>query len=398
MIAGMEASTLARQEVSMASKLMWRWKSIVLLVMLLVLALCLRSFFVSGAVAQDSHFIIWVFDQSLRDSQFGYYDGTAIQATTPIYAGADIEGLACLDNTIYAAGGLDGDAPSTLNTVVIEVGTNTATLTKLADIHSVDDNPFFEVVSLSARADGTLWGYADKPPLRGIIQLDPTSGVAELMAPFDHKVEGIAWIDQTLWLAGNDHLYTWVPGGSINHSFDVASVKQIEALEALNGWLLAGVHKDGRGVIVIDPTTGTVVEGQGFPAPDDIEGVTFCPFQPVPTPMVTDTPTATNTETPTPPATATPTATPTPTATSAATATPIPTDTPVFTATPTATSSETPTATLTPVVPQSTPLPTFTATATPLQPPEAETPTALEPADEPSRAGMIQVYFPVVAR
>jgi hypothetical protein len=387
---------------------MWRWKSLVLLVVLLVLALCLRSFFVSGAIAQDTHFIIWVFDKSLRDSQFGYYDGTAIQATEPIYASADIEGLACLDNTIYAAGGLDGDAPSTLNTVVVDVSTNTAFLNKLADIHSVDGNPFFEVVSLSARDDGTLWGYADKPPLRGIIRLDPASGVAELMAPFDHKVEAIAWIEQTLWLAGNDHLYTWTPGGSINRVFDVAGVKQIEALEALNGLLLAGVHKDGRGVIVIDPMTGAIVEGQGFPAPDDIEGLTFCPLQPEPTPTVTDTPTATNTETPTPTATATPTATPTPTdtpvftptptATSTATMTLTPTDTPIFTATPTATPSETPTATLTPVVPQATPLPTFTPTATPIQPPEAETPTALDPVDEPSRPGMVQVYLPVVAR
>src|SRR5687768_8907549 len=98
------------------------------LVVLLCLGLFLRFFLVGGAAAQESHFIIWVFDQNVPDSQFGYYDGATIQALDPIYAGADIEGLACLNNVIYAAGGLDGDAPSTLNTVTVDVATNTATV------------------------------------------------------------------------------------------------------------------------------------------------------------------------------------------------------------------------------------------------------------------------------
>jgi len=80
------------------------------------------QFFLGSAVAQDTRFIIWVFDKNVPDSQFGYYDGTAIQPTNPIYPRADIEGLSCLNNVIYAAGGLDGDAPSTLNTVAINVG------------------------------------------------------------------------------------------------------------------------------------------------------------------------------------------------------------------------------------------------------------------------------------
>jgi hypothetical protein len=106
-------------------------------------------------------------------------------------------------------------------------------------------------------------------------------------------------------------------------------------------------------------------------------------------------------QTPSPTATSTATATATPTNT--ATNTPTNTEAPTAiattaTATPTATPSETPTATLTPVVAQATVLPTFAPTATSVQPPQAQTPTALDPVDEPSHAGMIQVYFPVVAR
>jgi hypothetical protein len=389
------------------------------LLLALLLPLLFLRFFLGAAAAQETHFIIWVFDQGLRDSQFGYYDGATVQATEPVYYGADIEGLSCLNNVIYASGGLDGRAPSTLNTVVIDTGANTAALSKLADIRTMDGDPFFEVVSLSARSDGSLWGYADEPPLRGVIQIDPASGVAELVTPFDKKVEGIAWIDNTLWLAGNNHLYQWTPGGSITHAFDVAGVNQIEALEAIDGLLYAGVHNDARGVIAIDPNTGAIVEGAGFPAPDDIEGLTFCPLTPEPTPTPTntpgETPTATNTETATP----TPTHTATPTQSPAATVetltpTSTPTDTPTATSTepatptqsPTAT-TEVPTATHTPT-PTDTPTPTPTdsepggqatpATATPtatrVLPPEP--PTSLDEEGEPGAPS--RLYLPLVVK
>jgi hypothetical protein len=370
-------------------------KQILLLTLLLSLVAFLRSVGVSSAVAQDARFIIWVFDKNVPDSQFGYYDGTNIQPTAPIYEDADIEGLACLNNVVYAAGGLDGDAPSTLNMLAVDPTSNTAALSKIADIHAVDGSPFFEVVSLAARNDGTLWGYADLPPLRGIIRLDMVSGLAELVVPFDKKVEGIAWIDSTLWLAGDNHFYRWAPGESITAAFDLDGVNQIEALEPIDGLLYAGVHKDGRGVIAIDPAAGAIVEGAGFPAPDDIEGITYCPLQPAPTPTATstDTPAATHTGTPT--ATSTATATPTTTSTDTPTAT--------YTAMPSATS--TPTATPTPTntdMPVFTPTPTVTIagveTGTPTRPPPTGTPTSLDPVDEPLQPGAMQVYLPVVVR
>jgi hypothetical protein len=138
--------------------------TIVLLSFLVQLVL---PFIVDNVTAQDPRLIIWVFDKDVADSQFGYYDGTIIQSTTPTYKDADIEGLACLNNVIYASGGRDGKAPSTLNTLAIDRISNQSTLTKIADIHTADGAAFFEVVSLSAKADGSLWGYADNPPLRG---------------------------------------------------------------------------------------------------------------------------------------------------------------------------------------------------------------------------------------
>lgn len=162
-------------------------KQILLLILFLSLALLLAAIGASGAVAQETRFIIWVFDKNVADSQFGYYDGANVQSTEPIYEDADIEGLACLNNVIYAAGGLDGDAPSTLNILSVDPAINSATLSKIADIHTVDGSPFFEVVSLAARNDGTLWGYADAPPLRGIIRLDPASGLPNWWSPLIRK-------------------------------------------------------------------------------------------------------------------------------------------------------------------------------------------------------------------
>ncbi len=356
-------------------------KQILLLLLLLCLAVLIRPIWISRAVAQEDRFILWVFDKNVLDSQFGYYDGTHIQSTQPIYEGADIEGLACLNGVIYAAGGLDGYAPSTLNTLVIDVASNTATLRKIAEIHTLDGSPLFEVASLSAHNDGTLWGYADQSPLRGIVRLDPASGVAELVAPFDKKVEGIAWIDNTLWLAGGDHFYRWTVDTAITAAFDVDGIGQIEALEAIDGLLYTGVHEDDRGVIAIDPNTGALVEGVGFQAPNDIEGITFCPLQPNPTPTTT----ATATDTPMPTATVTPTATDTPMPT--ATVTPTATDTPMPTATP-----------MIRLTPLDTPLPTDTPTPTPTHSPATQTPTALDPADEPPFPGVTQLYLPIVTR
>jgi hypothetical protein len=218
------------------------------------------------------------------------------------------------------------------------------------------------------------------------------SGVATLIVPFDHKVEGIAWIDNTLWLAGYNHLYRWAPGGNITLAFDVAGVGQIEALEPIDGLLYAGVNNDARGVIALDPSTGTIVKGKGFLAPSDIEGLTFCPLQLeiLPTPTATNTPTMTATMTPLPTASATQTATVTSIATS--TSTPLPTAS--ATQTVTVISTATPVSTLTPV-PGLTEIATPTSSTPAPQLTEIAPPTGLDPVDEPTPLPSV-IYLPFV--
>jgi hypothetical protein len=231
--------------------------------------------------------------------------------------------------------------------------------------------------------------------------------VAELVAPFDQKVEAIAWIGATLWLAGDDNVYQWTPGGTITPAFEVAGVGQIEALEAIDGLLYAGIHEDERGVIAIDPDSGEIVAGVGIPAPDDIEGLTFCPLAPEIIPTPTTTPTATAIGTPSPTATSAPPGTATPTATGTATATPTQVSSPAATpgtATPTATatavsistSTATPTATPTGDEPGA-PTPTTTPTATVLPTATLAPPTDLEETEEPGAPGGIRVYLPLVS-
>jgi hypothetical protein len=173
----------------------------------------------------------------------------------------------------------------------------------------------------------------------------------------------------------------------------VAGVGQIEALEAIDGLLYAGIHEDERGVIAIDPDSGEIVEGVGIPAPDDIEGLTFCPLAPEIIPTPTPTPTATAIGTPPPTATSAPPGTATPTATGAATATPTQVSSPAATL-----GTATPTATATPTGDEpGAPTPTTTATATVLPTATLAPPTDLEETEEPGAPGGIRVYLPLVS-
>jgi len=334
------------------------------------------------AFAQDHPFIIWVYDIGTRDSQFGYFDGTTTQSTNPIYEEYDIEGLACLNNTIYAASGRDGRGTSELYTVQINVDTQEALVTKIGDIQTAAQEPFFEVVSLSEKADGTLWGYADMGERRGIIRIDPVTAVAELEFPATVKVEGIEWWGDTLWLVGDNEFYTWTPGGEITLAFELAGAGQIEALDVVNDLLWVGIHKDSRGVVAVDPNTGALVPNVGFPGADDIEGLTFCAPVPEVTPTVTPT--------------ATPTATMTPTVTPTATSTAVPTETSTVTPTPTAT--VTPTSTATPTVTPTETVQVLPTSSTATPTPTIMPPTGEEPTDEPLAPRNYQAYLPLVTQ
>lgn len=331
--------------------------------------------FAATVAAQDHPFIIWVYDKDLRDSEFGYFDGATVQSTEPIFAEHDFEGLACLNNTVYASSAMDGLRPSRLFTLRVDVATRTSAVTEIGEMRNAAHAPFLEVASLSEKADGTLWGFARRGDYQGIVQIDPATASTELIVPSTIDAEGVEWLDNTLWLVAGNKFYTWQPGGAITFAFQVAVDHSIEALDVVDGLLWIGLHKDTHGVIAIDPTTGAIVPDKGFPAPDDIESLTFCP--PVPEVTATTTPSATPSATPTPTATATlipPTETPTetPTATPTATATPTITPTPTFQVLPTS-GTLTPTPTLRP-------------------------PTGEDPIDEPTAPGGRSFYLPLVTR
>jgi len=332
----------------------------------------------ANVTAQDHPFIIWVFDKNLRDSQFGYYDGNTVQITEPIFPEYDIEGVACLNNVVYGSSAMDALRPSRLFTVAIDVANRQSTLVEIGELRTANQEPFLEVASLSEKADGTLWGFAGtrehsgplKSDLKGLIRIDPTTALAELIVPSKMGVEAIEWLGDTLWLASANEFYTWTPGGAITRAFALPGVGQVEALDAVNGLLWIGIHKDSRGVVAVDPATGAFVPNIGFPAPNDIESLTFCP----PTPDATPTPTATET------ATVTTTATPTATETATATLTSTPTSTPTPTVTPTATLQV---------------LPTQVEVAPTLTP---QAPTGEDPTNEPIAPLTNQTFLPLVTR
>ena len=366
---------------------------------LAVLSIVLCSIIATNVLAQIDPLIIWVYDIGSRDSQFGYYDGTTVQSTEQVYREHDIEGLACLDNTIYGSSGMDGRAISSLYVVQIDITTNQSALVKIGDIQTAAQEPFFEVAALAEKADGTLWGYADRGDLRGIIQIDPVTAIATVIHPSTINIAGIEWMGDTLWLVGGNKFYTWVPGGQLNLAFELTDAEEIEALDVVDGLLWIGLDKDNRGVVAVDPATGTIVPDKGFAGSNDIESLTFCASVPIatPTPTATATATETATETPTatPTATATATATETPTATptATATATATPTQTAVATETPTATATQTATPTLTPT---STPTVAPTATVEGLATPDS--PTNEDEVDEPQAPLIQQIYLPLVTR
>lgn len=338
----------------------------------------LVAFFAATVAAQDHPFIVWVYDKNLQDSQFGYFDGTTVQSTEQIFAETDFEGLACLNNRLYASSAMDGLRPSRLFTVRVDIATHAAALVEIGEIRNAVQEPFMEVAALSEKADGTLWGFASRGDRQGILRIDPATGLAELVVPMKMDAEGIEWFGDTLWLVAHDKFYTWQPGGAITFAFSLGVDRDIEGLDVVNGLLWIGLHKDNRGIIAVDPATGAIVPDKGFPGPNDIEGLTFCP--PVPEATPTATLSATPSVTPTP----TNTETPLPTVTPSLTETSLPTETPTATATPTPTPTETVQF-----------LPT-SATVTPS--PTIRPPTGEDPVNEPTAPGGRLFYLPLVTR
>jgi hypothetical protein len=256
----------------------------------LIFALILaHSITVKAAVNADM--VYWVFDVGTADSQFGYWDGTNSSPVGGSFADSDFEGLACIGSDIYATSGLDGDSPSQLAHVAINISENTSSVTNVGTIETAGGLPFFEVASLGLRSsDNTLWAFAAEPGTNGagtgIIKIDPVTGKAELKQASALDVAAVAWIGNTLWLAAGHDIYTWTEGGSISAApaFTLPQIAEIEALDATSAGTLY-VGGDDSPIMEVS-TTGTVLNANVFIVRDaqgaqgDPESLTVCAVAP----------------------------------------------------------------------------------------------------------------------
>lgn len=246
---------------------------------------------IHAKAAVNADMVFWVFDVGTADSQFGYWDGVNSKPVGDTFANRDFEGLACIGTDVYATSGLDGNSPSQLARVAIDISTNASSVTDVGTIETTGGLPFFEVASLGLRiSDNTLWAFAAEPGTNGagtgIIKIDPVTGKAELKQASDLDVAAVAWIGNTMWLAAGHDIYTWTEGGSISAApaFTLAQIAEIEALDATStGTFYVG--GDDSPVMEVS-TAGTVINANVFIVQDaqgaqgDPESLTVCAVAP----------------------------------------------------------------------------------------------------------------------
>lgn len=331
--------------------------------------------------------IIWVNDVGVRDTQFGYFDGATALEIGAIVPNADIEGLACLHDQTYAVAGGDGKFVSALYTMAMDADANTATLTQVGDLLTADGAAFYEVASLAEHPDGSLWGFARRKSLKGIVRIDPATAVTTLIQPSSIDAEGVEWVGDTLYLVSGRTFYRWTPGGAISEAFRLDVPNEIEALDYVDGYLWVGIHKSTANIIAIDPANGQIVPQRTFSGRSDIESLTYCtsPSRAGTPTATTGTPSATSspTVTVTPPVTVTVQPSATPPGATATPTPPAPAFTPVAPGTPSA--SATP-----PTTPQTPPA----ITATPTTALTPDTPTNEPDDDEPGA----EIFLPLINR
>lgn len=266
----------------------------------ITVALVLSVIIITGLFAQSPMTTyIWVSDLNDDDSVFEYIDNNIVIQTQNVYYGYDLEGLACLNNIVYASSGKNGKVTSKLFTV--DVQGNISTLKYVGDLQNATQT-FKEVAALSEKSDGTLWGFANSKPNKGIIAINPSNGQSTMVHTTDIKVEGIEWLDETLYLVGDNNLYVWSVGKEIQlvHTFDFDE-DELEALDVQNGKLVLSSHGDNdTNFYFVNPTTFEIVNTIKYTNANDVEGLTTCEInKPVPviTLTATETPVATITAT-----------------------------------------------------------------------------------------------------
>ena len=199
-----------------------------------------------------------VHDKNRNNSQFiSLSQNGQIKRLGPEYSNADIEGLDInpFSGAIIVSSGKDGQSASEL----FQLNPETGELITIGTIQDEQGNVFKEVASLAFHQNGTLWGFAKKGELRGIIQINQETAKANLEFPSKIKAEGIAWLDNTLWLIAGKKLYKYSP--YINKIEKVQTLSLPKSVESLfftpNGLLITAVHKNGKlRLMSFNPETG----------------------------------------------------------------------------------------------------------------------------------------------
>lgn len=221
--------------------------------------------------------IYTVHNEGEKDSQILFIatESGEITPLGPEYPDYNLEGLAFnpLGSRLYAVAAQP-------ESVLYEVNYISGELSLIGTIQNADGNPFESVTGLAFRADGTLWGYANKgnKKRRGIIQIDPLTGIAELRQADNLNIESLAWRGDILWLFKNKALYSWTDGGNITKRHQVNALPgNIEGLDALaDGRLIISIHHGGHlNLYVIDPDQGRIDRERGFQTElyDNLEAV-----------------------------------------------------------------------------------------------------------------------------
>jgi len=213
-----------------------------------------------------------VHDEGSDDSQFFTLaiPGEITDALGRLHHDLDLEGLDLDPRTgeLCASAGDDGDLPGHLFLVDADSG----------DVRDIGPTGFEAVEALSFRpSEGTLWGWAED---WGLIRIDPSSGVAEMVFESAKGIEGLAWDNQgrRLYAASGRTLWVYDPAEGHFQKLAMNLPGTTEALEMRpDGFLAGGIHNADRiSIFTYDVQSLLPLPEKGFATPyNDVEGIAW---------------------------------------------------------------------------------------------------------------------------
>jgi hypothetical protein len=215
----------------------------------------------SGVAPEPPCKIYSIHDQGSADTYFLVMTPLSgkVDRLGPAYKGADIEGM-----DISPDGRLLAVAGHSNRSVLYEVNAITGDIVEIGEIETANGSTSFRnIVSLSFRSDGTLWGAATQ----GIVKINPNTAKATLEYSGSVSAGGIAWTldNSQLWIVNGKTLKFWTEGGNVS-STGITLPESAEGLEFRpDGKLMVGVHSSREMIIyAVDISDGSVVVQDSF--------------------------------------------------------------------------------------------------------------------------------------